>query len=207
MANLACMLLLCALITPRASAQESVLFDWFEYRGRDTVFDAPLPPGYYRNPVLAGFHPDPAVTRAGDRFYLVTSSFAFFPGIPVFHSADLVHWRQIGNVDRSRRAAGFRWAGLSRGVFAPAIEYHDGIFYMAQHLRRLRRQLHCHRRAIPRVRGPTRSGCPSSTASIPSLFFDDDGTPGSLNNDPPHGQAALRRPPRDLDAAIRPGDA
>src|SRR5690606_33886081 len=74
-------------------------FDWFEYTGRDPVFEQ-LPPseGQYHNPVLAGFYPDPSITRVGDDFFLVNSTFTYFPGIPVFHSRDLVTWRQIGNV-------------------------------------------------------------------------------------------------------------
>lgn len=51
----------------------------------------------YRNPIIPGFHPDPSVTRVGEDYYLVTSSFEFFPGVPVFHSRDLVHWRPIGH--------------------------------------------------------------------------------------------------------------
>ncbi len=52
----------------------------------------------YDNPVIPGFHPDPSVCRVGEDYYLVCSSFEYFPGIPLFHSRDLVHWRQIGNV-------------------------------------------------------------------------------------------------------------
>src|SRR5688500_7712709 len=52
----------------------------------------------YRNPVLPGFHPDPSVVRVGEDYYLVTSSFEYFPGIPLFHSRDLRHWQQIGHV-------------------------------------------------------------------------------------------------------------
>ena len=52
----------------------------------------------YRNPVIAGFHPDPSALRVGDDYYLVNSSFAYFPGVPIFHSKDLIHWEQIGNV-------------------------------------------------------------------------------------------------------------
>src|SRR5262245_46307023 len=71
-----------------ASPAEYVSFDWFEYTGHDPAFDAPLPAGHYRNPILAGFYPDPSVTRVGKTFYLVNSTFAFFPGIPVFASED-----------------------------------------------------------------------------------------------------------------------
>ena len=52
----------------------------------------------YQNPVIPGFHPDPSVCRVGEDYYLVTSSFEFFPGVPIFHSRDLVHWRQLGHV-------------------------------------------------------------------------------------------------------------
>lgn len=52
----------------------------------------------YKNPVLPGMYPDPSVCRVGDDYYLVNSSFQYFPGVPVFHSKDLIHWNQIGNV-------------------------------------------------------------------------------------------------------------
>ena len=51
----------------------------------------------FKNPVLPGFHADPSVCRAGDDFYLVNSTFQYFPGVPVFHSKDLIHWEQVGN--------------------------------------------------------------------------------------------------------------
>ena len=109
---------------------EPVVYDWFEYTGRDAAFEQPLPPGHYRNPILSGFHPDPSITRAGDRFYLVHSTFAYFPGIPVFESRDLVHWRQIGAVIDRPSQLDFSKLGVSRGVFAPSIEYRDGLFYV-----------------------------------------------------------------------------
>src|SRR5687768_4549510 len=109
---------------------EPVSFEWFEYRGRDAVFDTPLPARNYRNPILAGFHPDPSVTRAGNKFYLVHSTFAYFPGIPVFESTDLVHWKQIGNAIHRPSQLDFDGLGISRGVFAPTIEFHEGTFYV-----------------------------------------------------------------------------
>ena len=48
----------------------------------------------FKNPVLPGFHADPSVCRAGDDFYLVNSTFQYFPGVPVFHSKDLVNWEK-----------------------------------------------------------------------------------------------------------------
>ncbi|MEO3858838.1 glycoside hydrolase family 43 protein [Acrocarpospora sp. B8E8] len=84
----------------------------------------------FTNPVIPGFHPDPSVCRVGADYYLVTSSFEWFPGVPIFHSRDLVHWRQLGHVlDRPSQLAldGVRPSG---GIYAPTIRHHDGVFYM-----------------------------------------------------------------------------
>ena len=121
---------LCLLMCVSASRAEAVYFDWFQYTRRDAVFSKPLPPGSYRNPILAGFYPDPSITRAGNRFYLVNSTFTYFPGIPIFESSDLVHWRQVGNVIERPAELDFDGLSVSRGVFAPTIEYHDGTFYV-----------------------------------------------------------------------------
>ena len=88
-------LLLSATVPPLGAAPAPpVYFDWFEYSGHDAAFETPLPAGHYRNPILAGFHADPSIVSANGRFYLVNSSFTHFPGIPVFESVDLVHWKQ-----------------------------------------------------------------------------------------------------------------
>ncbi len=85
----------------------------------------------YRNPVLPGFHPDPSVCRVGEDYYLVCSSFEYFPGVPIFHSRDLVNWRQIGNVlDRAGQLDLAADADASGGVYAPTIRHHDGRFWM-----------------------------------------------------------------------------
>lgn len=84
----------------------------------------------FTNPILAGFYPDPSICRVGEDYFLVVSSFAYFPGIPVFHSKDMVHWNRIGAVlDRPGQfdATGL---GVSRGVFAPSIRHHKGRFYV-----------------------------------------------------------------------------
>lgn len=84
----------------------------------------------YANPVLSGFHADPSVVRAGDDYYLATSSFEYFPGVPIYHSRDLVHWRQVGNA--LTRESQLKLAGqkASKGIFAPTLRFHDGTFYM-----------------------------------------------------------------------------
>ena len=51
-----------------------------------------------QNPILPGFRPDPSICRVGEDYYIVTSTFAYFPGVPIYHSRDLAHWEQIGNV-------------------------------------------------------------------------------------------------------------
>ena len=83
-----------------------------------------------KNPLLPGFYPDPSIVRVGDDFYMVTSSFSFFPGVPIFYSRDLAHWEQIGHVlDRpSQLPLGADW--ISGGIFAPTLRFHDGVFYM-----------------------------------------------------------------------------
>lgn len=84
----------------------------------------------YRNPVIPGFYPDPSVCRVGDDFYLVNSSFQYFPGVPIFHSKDLIHWEQIGNCLTRESQIRLTNATGKGGIFAPTIRYNDGIFYM-----------------------------------------------------------------------------
>lgn len=84
----------------------------------------------FTNPVLAGFYPDPSITKVGADYYLVNSTFSYFPGIPVFHSKDLKNWKQIGNVIERNSQMTFLGDGTSRGLFAPSINYHKGTFYM-----------------------------------------------------------------------------
>lgn len=84
----------------------------------------------FTNPVLPGFYPDPSICRVGDDYYLVTSSFEYFPGVPVFHSKDLVHWRQIGHA--LSRVSQLPLTGLksSQGIFAATIRHIRGLFYV-----------------------------------------------------------------------------
>ena len=55
-----------------------------------------------KNPILSGFYPDPSICRVGNDFYIVNSSFVYAPGVPIFHSRDLSHWEQIGNILESK---------------------------------------------------------------------------------------------------------
>ena len=84
----------------------------------------------FKNPIIEGFHPDPSVCKVGDDFYLVNSSFAYFPGVPIFHSKDLVNWEQIGPCLTRESQLNLQNAGISEGIYAPTIRYHKGVFYM-----------------------------------------------------------------------------
>lgn len=85
----------------------------------------------YHNPILTGMHPDPSIVRVGEDYYMVHSSFHYFPAIPISHSTDLIHWKVVGHA--ITRAD---WAGLTnleggRGYWAPDISYYKGRFYIA----------------------------------------------------------------------------
>ena len=82
------------------------------------------------NPILAGFYPDPSICGVGSDYYLVCSSFSYFPGIPIFQSKDLVNWKQIGHVMDRPEQLNVDSLGVSRGIFAPAIRYNKGVYYV-----------------------------------------------------------------------------
>ena len=82
------------------------------------------------NPIIPGFHPDPSVCRVGEDYYLVTSSFEYVPGVPVFHSRDLVHWRQIGHCLTRPSQLPLPMIVPSLGIYAPTIREHNGTYYV-----------------------------------------------------------------------------
>lgn len=83
-----------------------------------------------KNPILPGFYPDPSICRVEDDFYMITSSFGYYPGVPIFHSRDLTNWEQIGHVLDRPSQLPIDYKILSCGIYAPTIRYHDGIYYM-----------------------------------------------------------------------------
>ena len=177
--------LLAALCFPSVALAQSASFDWFEYKGDDKL---PAPKASeYRNPVLSGFYPDPSITRVGNDYYLVTSTFSWFPGIPVFHSKNLVDWRQIGNAIDRPSQLDFGKLGLSRGVFAPDISHRAGTFYI------LNTCVDCGGNFVITARNPAGpwsnpTWLPEIVGGIdPSLFFDRDGSAWIINNGPPVG--------------------
>lgn len=84
----------------------------------------------FQNPVLSGFYPDPSICRVGDDYYLVTSSFVYFPGLPIFHSRDLVNWEQIGHGIHDADQLDYKNCETSLGLWAPSIRYHQGTYYI-----------------------------------------------------------------------------
>ncbi|MEO6528629.1 MAG: glycoside hydrolase family 43 protein [Gemmatimonadaceae bacterium] len=173
--------------TSSAPASRAARFDWFSYEGDDSVHRATAGDrGRYANPVLAGFYPDPSVTRVGEDYYLVNSSFAYFPGVPIFRSRDLVSWTQIGNVLDRPSQLQLDSAGISRGIFAPVIRHHDGRFYMLTTL--------IDRGGTFFVTATNPAGpwsdptwLPTVDGIDPSFYFDDDGKAYVVFNSAPAG--------------------
>lgn len=162
-------------------------FAWFDYRGEDPVDRAVTAgPGEYRNPILQGFYPDPSIERVGSDYYLVNSTFSYFPGLPIFHSRDLVSWTQIGNAIDRPTQFDFKQIGLSRGIFAPDLSYHGGRFYMAGTC------VDCGGNFVMTAKsaaGPWSDPAWNAIDGIdPSIFFDKDGSAWILNNGPPIGK-------------------
>ncbi|UOB16964.1 glycoside hydrolase family 43 protein [Abyssalbus ytuae] len=91
----------------------------------------PVQPQTYTNPILTGFYPDPSICNDGKgNYYLVNSTFAYYPGIPIFHSTDLVNWNQIGHVLNRPEQLDLEGYRVTRAIFAPAISYNKGTFYL-----------------------------------------------------------------------------
>lgn len=127
----------------------------------------------YTNPIIPGFHPDPSICREGQDYFLVTSSFEYFPGVPLFHSRDLVHWRQIGHVLTRPSQLSFADWRPSGGIFAPTIRHHDGTFYMVTTNMSGGGNFYVHTRdPFGEWSDPVWI---DQSGIDPSLFFDDDG--------------------------------
>jgi alpha-N-arabinofuranosidase len=139
----------------------------------------------YQNPIIPGFYPDPSVVRVGEDYYLVNSTFEYFPGVPVFHSRDLINWRQIGHCLTRASQLPLARAGCSGGIYAPTIRYHHGLFYMVT--------TNVSNLGNFYVTATDPAGEWSEPILVdqggidPSLFFDDDGTVYFTSNGAPGG--------------------
>ncbi len=122
-----------SLMLATAAQAQTAEFDYFKYAGNDARFNVAIDKTHqYYNPILAGFYPDPSVCRVGDTYYLVNSSFTFFPGVPLSTSKDLVNWTPAGHVlDRTSQVP-LKGQRVSGGIYAPAISYNkkNKTFYM-----------------------------------------------------------------------------
>ena len=94
------------------------------------IFTALTAAAQYHNPVIPGYHPAPSICRVGGDFYLVNPSSQYFPGIPIYHSTDLVNWELLGNVLDRESQLPLKGATSWTGIFAPTLRYHDGLFYL-----------------------------------------------------------------------------
>lgn len=192
MQRLVILLSICSLFScgQTAGDKRTASFEFFSYQGKDSLYDTPIDrQKEYFNPVLAGFYPDPSICRKGNDYYLVTSSFAYFPGIPIFHSRDLVHWQQIGHVlDRPSqlRLDGVR---ISGGIYAPAIRYNpdNDTFYLVSTC------VDGIGNFVVKTKDPRKGwsepiALPKVQGIDPSLFFDDDGKAYLVHNGAPLGK-------------------
>ncbi len=158
----------------------------FDYLAYEAPVEPPVAALQYRNPVIPGFHPDPSIVRVGDDFYAVTSTFSWFPGLPILHSTDLVNWRLIGNAIDRPTQLDFSGLGTNRGLFAPAITHHDGKFWIVNTC------IECGGNFVITADDP--AGPWSDPAWLdfggidPSLFFDADGKAWIVYNDAPPGE-------------------
>lgn len=119
-----------------AIGKSVALFDYFTYKGNDDFYISNPLSGedYFYNPILPGWYSDPSVCTNGEGdYFLVTSTFTYFPGVPIFHSRDLVNWKQIGHVlNRASQLVNMEGQHVSGGIFAPAISYNpqNKTYYM-----------------------------------------------------------------------------
>lgn len=172
----------------RIVAGNEPIFQNFEYVGKDEIYvENPLPEGHFYSPILQGCYPDPSITRKGDDYYLVTSSFVMFPGVPIFHSKDLVNWKQIGHVLERESQLKVGDAGISMGVYAPDILYnpHNDTFYLIT-----TQFAGGFGNIVVKTKDPLQGNW-SDPIKLnfdgidPALFFDDDGKAYVVHNDAP----------------------
>ena len=139
-----------------------------------------------KNPILPGFNPDPSICRVGDDYYIATSTFEWFPGVQIHHSKDLMNWRLLTHALQEKRLLNLRGVPSSGGVWAPALTYFDGLFYLCYTV------VHQHEAATkdtpnylitaPSIEGPwSESVHINSSGFDPSLFHNEDGRKYWLN--------------------------
>lgn len=174
-------------------AKNAPVFTKFVYQGEDEVYTKnPLKVDEFYNPILQGCYPDPSITRKGDDYYLVCSSFAMFPGVPIFHSKDLVNWKQIGHVLDRVSQLKVQDCGISAGIYAPQILYNSGndTFYMIT-----TEFAGGFGNIIVKTKDPMQGWSDPIKLNFdgidPSIFFDDNGKAYIVHNDAPDKEKEL----------------
>ncbi|PTN09463.1 glycoside hydrolase family 43 protein [Mangrovibacterium marinum] len=164
-------------------------FDYFTYKGEDDFYkENPLPgDDYYYNPILPGWYSDPSICSNGKDYFMVTSTFSFFPGVPLFHSTDLMNWKQVGHVLDRPEQLPLDGQRTSEGIFAPAISYnpHNQTWYMIT--TNIRKGNFFVKTKDPFGAWSDPVWLPDVHGIDPSFFFDDDGKAYIVNNDEPDG--------------------
>jgi xylan 1,4-beta-xylosidase len=171
----------------QANTLNGPIFSKFIYKGDDQIYkDNPLKPDEFYTPLLQGCYPDPSITRKGNDYYMVVSSFAMFPGVPIFHSNDLVNWKQIGHVlDRTSQLK-VENIGISAGVYAPDIMYNknNDTFYMIT-----TQVAGALGNMVVKTKDPMKGWSDPVKLQFagidPALFFDDNGKAYVIHNDAP----------------------
>lgn len=180
---------LALLVFTGCNAQKHIpVFSSVEYQGNDDVYNEnPLESNEFYNPILQGTYPDPSIARKGDDYYLVASSFAMFPGVPIFHSNDLVNWTQIGHVLDRKSQLKVHDTGISMGIYAPDIRYnpHNDTFYMIT-----TQFAGDFGNIVVKTKDPRAGWSDPYKLDFggidPALFFDDDGKAYVIHNDEPN---------------------
>lgn len=174
--------------TEKAPSKVPPIFTNFVYQGDDKVYNEnPLNADEFYNPILQGCYPDPSITRKGDDYYLVCSSFAMVPGVPIFHSKDLVNWKQIGHVLDRPSQLKVETAGISMGIYAPVIRYnkYNDTFYMIT-----TQFAGDFGNIIVKTKDPHKGWSDPIKLKFegidPSIFFDDNGKAYIVHNDAPN---------------------
>ena len=181
---------LASVVSMSLLAQSEALFESFDYRGENPLASQ-LTKKQYQNPILPGFMPDPSICRKGDDYYIVNSTFSYFPGVPIWHSNDLVHWNQIGHVLNRPSQLKIGNAQMSGGVYAPDIKYnpHNNLFYMITTGTGYGGMCYYTTDDPKKQNWSDPIVLPGVYGIDPGLFFDDNGKAYIVNNDAPNGQA------------------